>query len=928
MHVMRDYLLSFFLLFSSCQYLPPLTQAVPPHYEIGVVGRPVSTSNAEAQLWFDRGLALTWGYNNEEAIVCFERAAELDPGLAMAHWGKAYALGTNYNSPTMTDDASRAAYESLQRALERLDGVTPVERDLVLAMRARYAWPAPADRMPLEQAYAAEMRELRAAYPDDADIAAMTAEALMQLRPWKLWSREGVPAPETPEIVAVLEAGLARWPDHPVLCHLYIHATEASPNPSSALPAARRLEDLVPGVGHLVHMPSHTYVWTGKYDDVVRVNLAAVEADERFVEHAGRNNVYTLYRVHNYHFVAYGGMFEGRRELALDAAREIERTIPAELIASMPDLTEVFLATPYHVLVRFGRWDEILAEPEPRGAELMATRAVWRYARGVAFASLGRVEEAQREQELFLQAKAAVPPTRLLFQNEVARVLEVAERVLAGEIAYRAGEVERGFALLREAIALDERLNYDEPWGWMEPAQHALGALLVDQGRYQEALEVYQANLKRYPENGWALHGLGECLEELGREREAAEVRARFEIAWARADTPIPGSCFCRVRPEASAVEAQAEAQCNTSSAALDAAGPCSLAAGEPVEHRATLATGIDARWIELGDPRGEPVLFLHGYTDTSRSFLDTMRELARLRPELRLIAPDLRGHGGTSLPREACADEPAHCFGPDDFVADALALLDHVGLERVNIVGHSLGTFVGQELALSHPERVERLVLLATTARVGGNPVTRSFLLDGLVEGPWKEALVERGLAFPRDAWALVPSEIAGAADWLAENWVVELGTDPALLAAMHAETVRVPLSAWLGVQRALLDHDNRERLADLRVPTLVLWPIQDAFFPEQPDQSELRAALARAHERHGTPWAWKRYGREPLPASGVQSDIGHNFHWAVPGAVARDLAAFLRPGGAPTTEETYLAPEATHREDGALVLGERSSS
>ena len=544
---MRRLLLIPLLASASCQSL--LSDiAVPVHYDIGVVSRPVSTESADAQLWFDRGLGLTYGFNHEEALACFERAAELDPELAMAWWGKAYALGTNYNSPTMTEEASRAAWEALQEALARLDHASPVERDLILALRARYAWPAPADRAPLEAAYAQAMREVRAAHPFDADVTALTAEALMQQRPWKLWSHDGVPAPETSEIVTVLEQGLARWPDHPALCHLYIHAVEASPQVAAALPAADRLGRLVPGLGHLVHMPSHIYAWTGRYEDLVRVNLSAVAADERYVEHAGRHNVYTLYRVHNYHFVAYGGMFEGRYELALDAARKITREIPPELLAELPDLTDIFMATPYHVLVRFGKWSEILAEPQP-APELFATRAVWHYARGIALASLGRVAEAEQEHAAFLEAQAAVPASRLLFQNQVASILNVAERVLAGEIAYRRGDVEDAFKLLREAVALDRRLNYDEPWGWMEPAQHALGALLTDQGRYEEALVVYHENLERYPENGWALYGIAECLAGLGREDEAADVRERFERAWERADTSIPGSCFCRVRP-------------------------------------------------------------------------------------------------------------------------------------------------------------------------------------------------------------------------------------------------------------------------------------------------------------------------------------------------------------------------------------------
>jgi len=530
--------------------------APPVHLEIGAVTRPVSTRDPEAQLWFDRGLALCFGFNHEEAVLAFRRAAKLDPALAMAHWGEAYALAPNYNSPVLSEEASAGAHAALERALARLDGASPVERGLILATRARFARPEPADRSQLDRAYAEAMRALCAEFPDDADVAALTAEALMQLRPWKLWSAEGVPAPETPEIVARLDAAIARWPEHPLLCHLHIHALEASPRVADALPSARRLENLTPGLGHLVHMPSHIYVWTGHYDDVVRVNEAAVAVDDAYVAHAGRHNGYTLYRVHNLHFIVYGGMLDGRAELALAAARRIAEEIPPELVRDLADLTEIFLATPYHVLVRFGRWEELLREPEP-APEHLGSRAVWHYARGVALASLGRVDEARAEEQLFRAAKAAVPASRLLFQNPVASVLAVAELVLAGEIAYRAGESERAFTLLREAVALDRSLAYDEPWGWMQPVEHALGALLVDQGRFDEALAVYESNLRRYPENGWALNGMAECLDGLGRAPEAERMRARFERAWVRADTSIPGSCFCRVRPEVAALGAR-----------------------------------------------------------------------------------------------------------------------------------------------------------------------------------------------------------------------------------------------------------------------------------------------------------------------------------------------------------------------------------
>ncbi len=523
-----------------------LTPTAPTHFDIGGIHHTVSTDSTEAQLWFDRGLGLTYGFNHEEALRCFERAAEADPDCAMAYWGQAHANGTNYNSPVMEEAASRAAWEALQKALARLEGTQPVERALIQAQRARFTWPAPEDRSGLELAYAQAMRRVHAAFPDDANVAALTAEALMQLRPWELWSPEGVPAPELPEIRAVLEDALERWPDHPALCHLYIHAMEAGPEVARALPAARALETLTPGLGHLVHMPSHIYTWTGKYEDVIRVNLEAVEIDDAFVDYAGRDNFYTAYRIHNYHFVAYGAMWDGQRALALDYARRLVTEIPDGLLSMAPDLFDVFTATPYHVMVRFGLWEEILAEPEPQG-DLHASRAVWRYARGVALASLGRVAEALAEQAAFLEAKAQVPPTRLLFNNTVSDILAVADRVLEGEIEYRRGNHARAFALLREAVELDGQLNYDEPWGWMEPAAHALGALLTAQGHYEEAIAVYEKNLERYPGNGWALHGLAECQRSLGRGAEASATQKRFEQAWERADISIPGSCYCRI---------------------------------------------------------------------------------------------------------------------------------------------------------------------------------------------------------------------------------------------------------------------------------------------------------------------------------------------------------------------------------------------
>lgn len=330
--------------------------------------------------------------------------------------------------------------------------------------------------------------------------------------------------------------------------------------------------------------------------------------------------------------------------------------------------------------------------------------------------------------------------------------------------------------------------------------------------------------------------------------------------------------------------------------------------------------------WLEAGAEEGEAVLFLHGYTDTARSFLPLMEAVAALRPDLRLVALDLRGHGGSSLPPLAETDGALQrSFALEALAEDALAVLKARGVPRAHVVGHSLGSAVAQVLALAHPERVERLVLVATSACFAANPVALELIGDGFL-GRWRSLAEARALAWPRDVWSLSPPALDREAESLLRaSWVLEPGTDPAFLAVVLPETVRTPLGTWIGAFGALGAHDLRERLADLRAPTLVLWPVQDAFFPEEPDQRELRRALARAHERHGTPWWWKRYGREPQAPGAAQTDLGHNLHWAAPEAVARDLAAFLRPGGAPTAELVVLEgepPRVRSEPRGALVL------
>ncbi|HEU4365855.1 MAG TPA: tetratricopeptide repeat protein [Candidatus Krumholzibacteria bacterium] len=510
--------------------------------DLAVYHRAVSTKSQEAQKYFDQGLVLHYGFNHEAAIASFQRAGELDPALAIAWWGQAISAGPNINNPQMDDEAAQAAYQAAQHALTLLDKASPVEQDLIRAVAARYAWPQPEDRRALDVAYADEMRKVWQAHPKDADVGAMFADAVMNLLPWDLWSPQGEPRKETPEIITTLKAVLAMDRNHPMANHLYIHTMEASLTPDKALPSADILRDRVPGAGHLLHMPAHIDIRLGHYSDAMLANQKAIEIDRTW---AAQGGFYTLYRAHNFHFLAYAAMFDGQREIALKAAREMLVQIPLEIVREFPDFLDGFVAVPTHVMVRFGLWEELLNEPAPP-ADLVVTTAFWHYGRTVAFAALGRAEEATQEFDVLKSAVAAVPESRLIGNNTALTVLDVGLPMAEGELEYRRGNHDRAFELLRSAVARDVALKYDEPWGWMMPVAHSLGALLVEQGRYEEAEAVYRDDLELHPSNGWALHGLAECLRKTGRADEAAKVDERFKSAWSRADIAIEASCYCR----------------------------------------------------------------------------------------------------------------------------------------------------------------------------------------------------------------------------------------------------------------------------------------------------------------------------------------------------------------------------------------------
>jgi len=541
------------------------------YYNLGTYSCPITTTSKKAQRWFDRGLNWIYGYNHEEAVICFGKALGHDPGCAMAHWGIAYATGPNYNMPWQDfDDAGRAdalakSYDATQAALACPPG-TKVEQALIQALTARYPQRDLADNMNTwNDAFADAMRHVYNAHPQALDVRAVFAEAMLNRTPWKMWDlASGTPAQgaDTLECQQVLEDALDNDPRtkaHPGLLHLYVHLMEMSPAPEKALKAGDILRTLVPDAGHLIHMPTHIDVLCGHYENVVRWNQRAVEVDLEYLERAGAYNLYSGYRIHNYHFAIYGAMFLGQFEPAMQAVRGIAETVPEELLRvkspPMADYFEGYMGFEPHVLVRFGRWAEATRLPLPDDPELFCSlTANVHYARGVAHAALGNVAEAEAEQALFLQACVRVPDTRRIHNNRVVDLLKIAEAMLEGEIEYRKGAYDVAFAALRRSVQMEDTLPYDEPWGWMQPARHALGALLFEQGHVAESEAVFREDLGLggqlsratvHPDNVWALKGLYDCLVARNETHEVISVKQRLDLANARADKAAGAPCFC-----------------------------------------------------------------------------------------------------------------------------------------------------------------------------------------------------------------------------------------------------------------------------------------------------------------------------------------------------------------------------------------------
>ncbi|MDE0032508.1 MAG: hypothetical protein OXU75_05190 [Deltaproteobacteria bacterium] len=548
-------------------------------FDLGGYSRPTGTDSSETQRWFDRGLLWLYGFNREEAVSCFREAQRADPNCAMAWWGEAFAAGPFINLPWdwQSEEERRTSLATCvaaaDSAMARRERATAVERALIEALPVRYQRRTV---VPLEEfaawddAFAAAMRGVYRRFPDDSDVAVLFAEALITRTPWQLWDLDtGKPAEGADSVEAqeVLEAAMRQrrdrgQPPHPGMLHIYIHVMEMSRTPEYALAAADQLRGLSPDNGHLDHMPTHIYFQCGRHADALEVSREAATADGKYARHAGPFNFYTTARCHHLHAMMNAGMLLGDYRGADEAARKIDEAVTPELLRQdRPTLVQTldyFRSGTIHVPVRFGRWHEIVDVPMPPHPELYVTTTLMvHYAKGVAHAALGDFEAADRERSRFDAGCAALPEDRIYANDTARNVMAVAREMLYGEIAYHQGHHEAGFAHLREAVRLNDHLRYSEPWPWMHPPRHALGALLLEQGQLEEAEQVYRADLGlddgvrrclQNRENVWSLHGYHECLQRMGRDREAASLAPSLAAALARSDVEIASSCHCRMR--------------------------------------------------------------------------------------------------------------------------------------------------------------------------------------------------------------------------------------------------------------------------------------------------------------------------------------------------------------------------------------------
>jgi tetratricopeptide (TPR) repeat protein len=510
---------------------------------LGVHTFKVTTRSARAQQFINQGVNLTYGFNHAEAARAFAEAARLDPACAMAYWGQALVLGPNINAAMSPEDEPKAR-ALVEKAVSLKRGVTQRERDYIDALAFRYTGKA-ADRAEADRAFADAMRALTRKYPRDLDAATLLAEALMDLRPWNYWTRDGLAQSGIAEAISSLERVLAANARHPGALHYWIHLWEPTKVPERAEKEADRLLPLMPGAGHVVHMPAHIYLRVGRYADVVTSNLQAAAADEDYIRQCRAQGIYPLgYYPHNLHFVWLGATMGGQSRVALEYARKTASAVAAAPAEQQPSV-QGFTVVPFFAMVRFGKWDELLAEPRP-AHETIYTRGVWLFARGAALAGKGRLDEAQgmltELQRVVADPELAKLPSFSI--NTPLSILRIAPEVLAGDIAARRKDFDKATSHLERAARLEDALNYNEPPDWHAPVRHWLGAVLLEAGRPEEAEVVYWEDLRRNRGNGWALYGLHKALVAQGKDEEATAALARFEAAWAHGDLKLGASRF------------------------------------------------------------------------------------------------------------------------------------------------------------------------------------------------------------------------------------------------------------------------------------------------------------------------------------------------------------------------------------------------
>jgi pimeloyl-ACP methyl ester carboxylesterase len=707
--------------------------------------------------------------------------------------------------------------------------VTSRERALIEALSRRYAADGTGDRAVLDRAYAVAMRAAAERFRDDADVQTLFADAQMNTMPWDYWQKDGAAKPETALVLDALERVIARQPDHAGALHYHIHLLEASADPDRAAASADRLGSLMPAAGHMVHMPAHIYIRVGRYADAAEANVRAIAADEDYLAQCQAQGLYPVsYYPHNLHFLWAAATLEGRRAVAVDAARKLAEKVPHHHAGKLA-WTADFPVTPMLAYARFGMWQEVLTEPQPPATEPYAM-GVWHYTRGLGFVSRGRLDAAATELAALATVMKHEAFATTLKELPLLTNLTIASRILEGELGMKQGNADAAIASLREAVTIEDGIPYSEPPIWHHPPRQILGAILLEARRPAEAEAVYREDLTRFRENGWSLFGLTKSLEARGKPAEALAARQRFEKAWARADVQLSSSRILTgsavTAPPSSSVRAHRAHHPGVASAA----------------RYVDLSDGTRLMYMEHGDPDGTPVVLLHGYTDSMRSY---ERVLPHLPPSLRVFAVTQRGHGDSSKPEGS--------YASDVFAGDVAGFLDALAIERAVIVGHSMGSTVAQRFAVEYPERTLALVLEGAFMPRPANAAVSAFLnevsaLEDPIDPSFVREFQQSSLAQP------VPREFF--------DMVV-------------GDAMKVPVRVWKAALEPYRSTDFSAALTKIRVPTLLIWGDRDAF-TGRAEQDALTQAIA---------------GSRLV----VYGGAGHSPHWEEPQRFAEQVATFV---------------------------------